>query len=73
MKARGRWLLGIDFDAPKDGPNVLAIPMRGNVPQWHQAESIHRNAIEDMIDKIRDKERERRQAAEREADEQAGR
>lgn len=50
MKARGRYILGIDFD--QRAPRVLAIPMRGHSPLWNQAEAVEPDAFETLVDEI---------------------
>jgi hypothetical protein len=65
MKARGRWLFGIDFDAKDGEPRVLAVPMRGNSPMWNHTEVVDKDDLERIIDDARRKARDRRDQAER--------
>ena len=55
MKARGQYIIGIDFDQPE--PRILAIPMRGKTPLWHHAEIVSKEAFEDLIEAVQTKAR----------------
>lgn len=63
MKARGQYIIGIDFDQPE--PRILAIPMRGKTPLWNHAEIVDKDAFERIIDDVMRKATAARDKAER--------
>lgn len=57
MKARGRYLVGVDFEADtkRKEPGLFVVPMRNNAPMWNHAETVTRAQFEALMDSVVDK------------------
>ncbi len=65
MKARGRYLIGIDFGDGTAPPMMLAVPLYENAPLWHGAEALSKEDFEKFLNeaerKAKDKDKDKGQ------------
>lgn len=61
MKARGVYLIGIDF-GDGDKTDMWVVPVRGHAPFWQKAERVTKEQFERLVDEARDRDREKRRA-----------